>query len=161
MTNPDWSSSEHSHKYLANFNSGFSPFTTCSWRFLSVSALGVLSVSLDSSRKLIRVSGSGSRKGSLLIGISCLFFFFSHDSAASQFLGWGSATRIEIAFTEVNATTLHRMLFSKEMEKPLPGETLCLVIWEGRRKISGFSVFRREIRALPGSGGRRRGQSNW
>ena len=160
MTNLDWSCSQHSQKYFADFNSGFSPFPTCSRRFLSVSALGILSVSLDSSRKLIRMSGSGGRKGSLLIGISCFFFFFPHHSAASQFLGCGSATRIEIAFTAVNATTLHRMLFPKEMEKPLPGETLCLVIREGRGNISGFSVFRR-IRALPGSGGKRRGQSNW
>lgn len=161
MTNLDWSCSQHSHKYLADFNSGFSPFTTCSWRFLSVSALGILSVLLDSSRKPIRMSGSGSRKGFLLIGISCLFFFFPHHSATSQFLRCGSATRIEIVFTAVNATTLHSLLFPKEMEKPLPGETLCLVFWEARGNIRGFSIFRSGIRALPGSGGKRRGESNW
>lgn len=143
---------QHSHKYLADFNSVFSWFTTRSLRFLSVGALGVLSVSLDSSRKLIRMSRSGGRKGSLLTSISCPFFFFSHHSVASQFLGYGSAIRIEIAFTAVNVTTLHRMDFLKEMEKPQPGQTLCLVIQRGRGNICGISVFRSVIRALPDLG---------
>lgn len=159
MTNLDWPCSQHSHKYLADFNSGFSPFTTCLWRFRSVSALGVLCLSLDSSRKLIKMSGSGDRKGFLLLGISCLFFFFYH-SAISQFLGCGSATRTEITFIAVNTKTLHRMHFPKEMEKPLSEETPCLVIREERGSISGFPVFRSGIRASPCSGGKRRGELN-
>lgn len=150
---------QHSRKYLADFNSGFSRFTTRSLRFLSVGALEVLSVSLDSSRKLIRMSRSGGRKGSLLTSISSPFFFFSHHSVASQFLGYGSAIRIEIAFTAVNITTLHRMVFLKEMEKPQPGQTLCLVIQKGRGNICGVSVFRSVIRALPDLG-EKKGEKN-
>lgn len=147
---------QHSHKYLADFNSGFSAFTTCSLRFLSVGTLGVLIVSLDSSRKLIRMSSSGGRKLSLSTSISCSFFFFSHRSVVSQLLGCRSATRIEIAFTAVNVTTLHRMVFLKEMEKTQLGQTLCLVILKGRGNICGFSIFRSVIRALPDLGGKKK-----
>lgn len=68
----DRSCSQHSCKYLDDFNSGFSPFATFSWRCLSVSALRALHVSLDSSRKLISMSGFGDRESSLFVGISCL-----------------------------------------------------------------------------------------